>query len=164
MVANDQTLEGCGPIALVHCYPAVSRFEKTFCCASAAMASQTNGPLSSGSKREVPPATLPNTPSSFPISEQELIRKAQHILEGLGGGVDDPSVLADNFRFEFPVIKLDKKVLAICRMNSFAVEEVLALTRVHSAFVLLYMSDAAYTFRIVSLQQHSSQLPFCVSS
>ena len=56
------------------------------------------------------PARLAGSPSSpFSIPERELIDKARYILDH-GIGVEDSSVLADEFRFEFPVISLDKKV------------------------------------------------------
>jgi hypothetical protein len=58
---------------------------------------------------EVPPAVLPGTPENFPIPPEELIALAQKIFKA-GSGVEDPSALSDDFRFEFPVVSLTKKV------------------------------------------------------
>ena len=58
---------------------------------------------------EVPPAVLPGTPERFPIPPGELIAKAQQLLRD-GSGVKQPELLADNFRFEFPIVSLSKKV------------------------------------------------------
>lgn len=55
----------------------------------------------------VPPGVLEGTPTDFPIGEEELIRKAQEVFASETGLVDE-SVLADDFRFEFPVVSLDK--------------------------------------------------------
>ncbi len=57
---------------------------------------------------EVPPAVLPGTPSSFPIPSDELIALAQKVFE-TNSGVEQPELLADDFRFEFPVVSLAKK-------------------------------------------------------
>lgn len=46
---------------------------------------------------------------SFPISEQELISKAKQVFE-TSSGQKDPSVLSDDFRFEFPIVSLSKAV------------------------------------------------------
>ena len=46
---------------------------------------------------------------SFPIGEEQLIQHAKDLFAA-GSGVDDDTLLADNFRFEFPVISLDKEV------------------------------------------------------
>ena len=59
---------------------------------------------------EVPPAVLPDTPERFPIPPGDLIAKAQQLLRD-GSGVKQPELLADNFRFEFPIVSLSKKVL-----------------------------------------------------
>lgn len=59
---------------------------------------------------EVPPAVLPGTPERFPIPPEKLIAKAQQLLRD-GSGVKQPELLADNFRFEFPIVSLNKKVL-----------------------------------------------------
>ena len=58
---------------------------------------------------EMPPATLPGTPKSFNISADKLIETAKQVYKA-NSGVDDPSLLADNFRFEFPVVSLAKQV------------------------------------------------------
>ena len=58
---------------------------------------------------EVPAAVLPGTPSTFSIPADKLIALAQKVSEA-NSGVDDPDLLADNFRFEFPVVSLAKKV------------------------------------------------------
>ncbi|KAK9904899.1 hypothetical protein WJX75_005112 [Coccomyxa subellipsoidea] len=57
---------------------------------------------------EVPAAVLPGTPSTFSIPADKLIALAQKVSEA-NSGVDDPDLLADNFRFEFPVVSLAKK-------------------------------------------------------
>ena len=54
-------------------------------------------------------ATLPGTPKSFPIPAEKLIEKAKQVYKA-NSGVDDPSLLADDFRFEFPVVSLAKEV------------------------------------------------------
>ena len=59
---------------------------------------------------EVSPAVLPGTPERFPIPPEKLIAKAQQLLRD-GSGVKQPELLADNFRFEFPIVSLSKKVL-----------------------------------------------------
>ncbi len=58
---------------------------------------------------EVPVAVLPGTPSSFPIPAEKLITLAQKVF-ATNSGVEEPDLLADNFRFEFPVVSLAKKV------------------------------------------------------
>lgn len=55
------------------------------------------------------PAVLPGTPSNFPIKEDELIKLAKDLFIGADAGVSNPDLLADSFRFEFPVISLSKK-------------------------------------------------------
>lgn len=57
----------------------------------------------------VTPAVLPGTPKTFPISAERLIELAKKVYIDLEVGRKDPSILADNFRFEFPIIKLDKQ-------------------------------------------------------
>ena len=59
---------------------------------------------------EVPPAVLPGTPARFPIAEDKLISLAQEVFKS-NSGVDNPDLLSDDFRFEFPVVSLAKKVL-----------------------------------------------------
>jgi hypothetical protein len=54
------------------------------------------------------PALLPGTASEFPISEEELIQLAQKLFAE-DAGVADESLLAEDFRFEFPVVSLDKE-------------------------------------------------------
>jgi len=56
----------------------------------------------------VKPATLPGTPESFPIKEDQLIELAKKLFDS-GVGVEDDTLLSDDFRFEFPVISLDKE-------------------------------------------------------
>ena len=68
------------------------------------------GQRANGHLSTLPPAKLLDTPSSFSISEQELIKKAQHVFDVTQVGIKDDSVLAEDFRFEFPVISLDRKV------------------------------------------------------
>ena len=70
----------------------------------------TSGPTTSiMSPPEIPPATLPGTPKSFNIPADKLIEKAKQVYKA-NSGVDDPSLLADKFRFEFPVVSLAKQV------------------------------------------------------
>ena len=66
-------------------------------------------PSSSMAPPEIPPATLPGTTKHFPISAEKLIELAKRVYES-NSGVDDPSLLADDFRFEFPVVSLAKEV------------------------------------------------------
>jgi len=58
---------------------------------------------------ELHPAVLPGTVKDFPIKADELIAMAKRILLEEELGKNDDSVLADDFRFEFPIVKLDKK-------------------------------------------------------
>lgn len=58
---------------------------------------------------EIPPATLPGTRKDFHISSERLIEMAKRVYKA-NSGVDDPSLLAEDFRFEFPVVSLAKKV------------------------------------------------------
>ncbi len=53
------------------------------------------------------PATLPDAPApgAFPIAADRLVELARAAF-ATQTGVDDESVLADDFRFEFPVISL----------------------------------------------------------
>ena len=46
---------------------------------------------------------------SFSIPPEKLIELAK-ALDAAGGGVEDPSLLAEDFRFEFPVISLGREV------------------------------------------------------
>ena len=61
---------------------------------------------------DIPPATLPGTPKSFNIPADKLIETAKQVYKA-NSGVDDPSLLADNFRFEFPVVSLAKQVSSL---------------------------------------------------
>ena len=58
---------------------------------------------------EVPAAVLPGTPATLTTPPEELIRKAQQLHKD-GSGVRQPELLADDFRFEFPIVSLSKKV------------------------------------------------------
>ena len=58
---------------------------------------------------DVQPAVLPGTPASFPIPAEKLIAMVQSIYKE-NSGVDNPGLLADDFRFEFPVVSLPKEV------------------------------------------------------
>jgi hypothetical protein len=49
-------------------------------------------------------------PATFAFPPEELIRKAQQLHKD-GSGVRQPELLADDFRFEFPIVSLSKKVL-----------------------------------------------------
>jgi hypothetical protein len=60
------------------------------------------------SKQAPAPATLPGTTSDFPIPEAKLIQLAQELF-AKEAGVTDDSLLSDDFRFEFPIVSLDKK-------------------------------------------------------
>ncbi len=62
-----------------------------------------------GGVAEVPAAVLPGTPKNFPIAPDELIAKAKQ-LHKEGSGVRQPELLTDDFRFEFPIVSLSKKV------------------------------------------------------
>lgn len=53
------------------------------------------------------PAVLDGTPATFPIPADELIKRAQKLFAE-NVGVDNADDLADNFRFEFPVVSLPK--------------------------------------------------------
>ena len=46
---------------------------------------------------------------SFPIGEEKLISMAKQVFE-TSSGQKDASVLADDFRFEFPIVSLSKEV------------------------------------------------------
>lgn len=48
------------------------------------------------------PAVLPDTPTAFPIAADKLIELAKAAF-ATQTGVDDDSVLSEDFRFEFPV-------------------------------------------------------------
>ena len=74
----------------------------------------------------IPPATLPGTPKSFHIPADKLIETAKQVYKA-NSGVDDPSLLADNFRFEFPVVSLAKQVRA------FAARPVISLITLPAA-------------------------------
>lgn len=56
----------------------------------------------------VKPALLPGTPDSFPIPAEQLIELAKKV-HATDTGVADDSVLAEDFRFEFPLVKLGKE-------------------------------------------------------
>lgn len=59
----------------------------------------------------VAPAVLPGTPASaadFPFTPDQLIKMAQEVSAG-ETGIHDDSVLSADFRFEFPIIKLDRE-------------------------------------------------------
>jgi hypothetical protein len=53
------------------------------------------------------PAVLPDTPTSFPIAADRLIALAQAAF-ATRTGIEDDSVLAPDFRFEFPVVSLGR--------------------------------------------------------
>jgi hypothetical protein len=56
----------------------------------------------------VEPAVLPGTPETFPVSADALIERAKSVFE-TKTGLEDDSVLSDDFRFEFPIVSLDKE-------------------------------------------------------
>lgn len=64
----------------------------------------------------VPPAVLPGTPTHFSIAAEKLIELAQKVFKA-NSGVDNPDLLADDFRFEFPVVSLAKKVSKYCNAD-----------------------------------------------
>eukprot|EP00891_Asterochloris_glomerata_P004478 jgi/Astpho2/4478/Aster-x1249 len=66
------------------------------------------GHHSTGKPGEVAPATLPDTPQNFPISESKLIDIAKK-LYAEDTGTKNPDALAPAFRFEFPIVSLGKK-------------------------------------------------------
>lgn len=55
-----------------------------------------------------PPAVLPDTPTSFPIAADDLITLAQKVFHETNTGITDDSVLSEDFRFEFPIVSLDR--------------------------------------------------------
>lgn len=57
---------------------------------------------------DIPPAVLEGTPSTFPIAPEELLTQAKKVFHETRTGITDDSVLADDFRFEFPVVSLDR--------------------------------------------------------
>ncbi|KAL4445782.1 hypothetical protein ABPG77_008981 [Micractinium sp. CCAP 211/92] len=65
----------------------------------------TVGSTASSVPPPVPPAVLPGTPAPA----DELVELAKKVHFETDNGVTDPSVLADDFRFEFPIIKLDRE-------------------------------------------------------
>ncbi|KAI7839161.1 hypothetical protein COHA_007051 [Chlorella ohadii] len=59
----------------------------------------------------VQPAVLPGTPASaaaFPFTPEQLIEKAKQV-HATDTGIHDDSVLAPDFRFAFPIIKLSRE-------------------------------------------------------
>lgn len=54
------------------------------------------------------PAVLPGTPSTFPIPANRLIELAKAAF-AVRTGIEDDSVLAPDFRFEFPVVSLGRE-------------------------------------------------------
>ena len=58
-----------------------------------------------------------NVLQNFSIGEDKLISLAKHMFE-TQSGQKDHSVLSDDFRFEFPIVSLDKKVLPHCCLSS----------------------------------------------
>ena len=78
--------------------------------ARVAVSTDSSAP-SSMAPSEIPPATLPGTRKNFPISSDKLIELAKKVYKS-NSGVEDPSMLAEDFRFEFPVVSLAKKVWA----------------------------------------------------
>ncbi|GAX84257.1 hypothetical protein CEUSTIGMA_g11680.t1 [Chlamydomonas eustigma] len=75
------------------------------------------------SQDPLPPAVLLGTPKadSFPISKEELIEKAKSVFKA-GTGLERPDDLADDFRFEFPIISLPKKEY-LAAVSSFRLKE-----------------------------------------
>jgi hypothetical protein len=63
--------------------------------------------------KSLAPATLPGTPAASPLPPSELIALAQKIFQEEDGGIGNPSRLADDFRFEFPIVSLDKEVRSV---------------------------------------------------
>ncbi|PSC76916.1 amidase signature enzyme [Micractinium conductrix] len=60
--------------------------------------------------RKVSPAVLPGTPAPgepFPFTSEQLIAKAQAVHAG-DTGIQDESVLSPEFKFEFPIVKMDR--------------------------------------------------------
>eukprot|EP00200_Dunaliella_tertiolecta_P004250 CAMPEP_0202347024 /NCGR_PEP_ID=MMETSP1126-20121109/5563_1 /ASSEMBLY_ACC=CAM_ASM_000457 /TAXON_ID=3047 /ORGANISM="Dunaliella tertiolecta, Strain CCMP1320" /LENGTH=218 /DNA_ID=CAMNT_0048938515 /DNA_START=152 /DNA_END=808 /DNA_ORIENTATION=+ len=97
-------------------------------------------PASAG---EVPVAKLPGTPApgTFPIKEKRLVEIAKELFDK-GVGMEDESMLAPEFRFEFPVVSLPKdKYLEAVR--SFKLKE---------AFP--NMNPHAYDFRVDPYEQN----------
>ncbi len=89
--------------------------EDDACCLASGPASFSGSPMASAG---VPPAVLPGTPTHFSIPAEKLIQLAQHVFK-TNSGVENPGLLADDFRFEFPVVSLAKKVSEYCILKSW---------------------------------------------
>lgn len=63
-------------------------------------------------KSELCPYCLQN----FQIGEEKLIGMAKQLF-GSSSGQKDPSVLSDDFRFEFPIVSLSKEVSTYCNCS-----------------------------------------------
>ncbi|BDA49419.1 hypothetical protein COCOBI_14-0360 [Coccomyxa sp. Obi] len=94
---------------------------------------------------EVPPAVLPGTPSSFPIPSDELIALAQKVFKS-NSGVEQPELLADDFRFEFPVVSLAKK--ASCCLSSIICDFVKAVSGFNLKQAFPNMESHPYDWRV----------------
>lgn len=53
---------------------------------------------------------------NFQIGEEKLISMAKQLF-GSSSGQKDPSVLSDDFRFEFPIVSLSKEVSTYCNCS-----------------------------------------------
>lgn len=51
---------------------------------------------------------LPGTPKDFDVPEATLVEWGQRVFAA-NNGIDDDSLLADDFRFEFPVVSLSRE-------------------------------------------------------
>lgn len=85
--------------------------------------------------QKIPPAVLPGTPDTFAISPEKLVEIAKK-LEASNGGVDDDSLLAADFRFEFPVVSLSRE------------EYLTAVRGFDLALAFPDLSTNAYDFRV----------------
>ena len=64
---------------------------------------------------------------AFPIAPEKLIELAKKIYLEDEVGRKKPELLADNFRFEFPVVKLNRQVRRCCSPTFALVEGTLSL-------------------------------------
>jgi hypothetical protein len=74
-------------------------------------AATTEAPAAAAKPPPVQPAVLPGTPApgaAFPFTAEQLIEKAKQV-HATDTGIQDDSVLAPDFRFEFPIVKLSRE-------------------------------------------------------
>jgi hypothetical protein len=76
------------------------------------------------------PAVLPGTPAAFLIPADRLVALAKAAF-ATQTGVDDDSVLAPDFRFEFPVVSLDREAY-LKAVRGFGLKEALPDLQPHA--------------------------------